>query len=160
MRKFRNRKLSPIANVIETHFRKIGAENQLFLYNICTHWKEIVGARLFRRSYPKSLKDGRLVVTVTDPGWMTQMKFMTHQMKNSINKLCEKIIVGEIFLVVGHLEDFNKEKEPVLKDRRLIPEEKKLIAESTEHVADQKLKEVLERIVKKHLLAKELVNKK
>ncbi|OGQ34320.1 MAG: hypothetical protein A3F16_05915 [Deltaproteobacteria bacterium RIFCSPHIGHO2_12_FULL_43_9] len=143
---------SPISKIIETHFRKIGADKELFLYQIFIHWNDIVGEKLSKRSQPKSLKNGRLVVTVTDPGWMTQLKFMTRQISDSINKLIGKIMVNEIFLVVGELEkDPEKNIEP-FKTRNLKPDENKLLCEATEHIADPEFKELIERIVKKHLL--------
>lgn len=144
--------LSPISKIIEAHFRKIGAESQLFLYQVFTHWQEIVGERLSIRSQPKSLKNGRLVVTVTDPGWMQQLKFMTRQIQDAINRLVGKIIISEIFLVVGELEKQPEVDEKPYKERNLKPNEKQLISESTQHIADPEFKELIESIVKKHLL--------
>lgn len=145
-------KPSPISKIIENHFRKLGAENQLFLYQIFVHWREIVGEKLANRSQPKSLKNGRLVVTVTDPGWMIQLKFLTRKMSDAINKLANKIIVNEIFLTLGELEKELKTEEVLFKNRVLNPDENRLVHESTEHIADPEFKELMERIVKKHML--------
>jgi predicted nucleic acid-binding Zn ribbon protein len=60
-------------------------------------WREIVGDVVADHAKPVSLDSGRLVVAVDQPGWATQLRFLTPDL---LAKIAERIGPG----VVDHID--------------------------------------------------------
>jgi len=153
---FRRRKSKfpkEIGGLLEQQFNKMGFKEQYYAYQLHKGWEELVGPRLAKRSSPGTLQKGRLVVVVTDPIWMTQMRFMSKQLIYKFNKALNKSVVKEIYFKVGQLPTVPEvEDEFQVPDRQLTPAEQEQIEESTAHVADPEVKKVVSRILKKQII--------
>ncbi|MFC2075115.1 DUF721 domain-containing protein [Bdellovibrionota bacterium] len=152
----RNKKTEPepISELLEKHFAKIKREDHLHTYQIWTHWEEIVGKKLAKKSAPKSLQKGRLVIVVKNGAWMTQLRFMTKQIRQAVNRVLQKTVVKEIYCTVGELTQMAEEEgeRPTIKNRPLTPGEEEEIKNSVQHVADPEVKDVIREIMRKQFL--------
>lgn len=57
-----------------------GAEQSVF-----DRWTELVGEQVASQATPTSLRDGVLTVTVTDPAWATQLRFLEAELVERIS---------------------------------------------------------------------------
>ena len=65
-----------MAESLERLVRGLGAPAAGVTTSIFADWPEVVGAQVAAHCRPLSLRDRVLVVTVTDPGWATQLRFL------------------------------------------------------------------------------------
>jgi len=66
----------PVADGLERVVRHLGAPSVQAVTDVFTVWEEAVGPQVAAHAAPKSLRDGVLKVTVDDPAWTTQLRFM------------------------------------------------------------------------------------
>jgi predicted nucleic acid-binding Zn ribbon protein len=56
--------------------RSWGSASTTTTGSLFADWDEIVGPHLAAQTRPRSLRDGVLVVAVSDPAWATQLRFL------------------------------------------------------------------------------------
>ena len=56
--------------------KRLGAASAGTEQSVFDAWPELVGANVAQAATPASLRDGVLVVAVTDPAWATQLRFL------------------------------------------------------------------------------------
>ena len=66
----------------------------IFLKKIKDNWQEIVGAANARNTRPVSLKNGKLIIAVSSPVWMTQALFYKSSFIEKIDKFMSPDNVG------------------------------------------------------------------
>jgi predicted nucleic acid-binding Zn ribbon protein len=78
-RPLRREKREPrrVGESIERLAGRLGAPSVPALKVVFGHWAEVVGPAIAEHATPVSLTDGVLVVMVDEPGWATQLKFLT-----------------------------------------------------------------------------------
>lgn len=54
----------------------LGVPSSATLATVFARWDELVGASVAANARPRSLRDGVLVVTVEQPGWATQLRYL------------------------------------------------------------------------------------
>jgi predicted nucleic acid-binding Zn ribbon protein len=57
--------------------QRLGGTSPAVLSAVFTRWEEIVGVPVSDNAWPVSLARGILVIGVEQPGWATQLRFMT-----------------------------------------------------------------------------------
>lgn len=67
------------------------------------HWEEIVGAELIARCQPVRLAGGVLVVRAESAAWATQLRYMTTQLRDQVNRVLGEDMVSEVQITVGRL---------------------------------------------------------
>jgi predicted nucleic acid-binding Zn ribbon protein len=70
--------------------------------NIWKIWDEVVGPSISRNARPSWIKDKRLRVTVSDPIWLQELKFVEAGMREKINEKLGRNAVERIEFRVGH----------------------------------------------------------
>ena len=73
-----------MAESLERLVRSLGAPSAGVTTSIFADWAEIVGAQVAAHCRPTTLRDRVLVVTVTDPGWATQLRFLESEILGRI----------------------------------------------------------------------------
>jgi predicted nucleic acid-binding Zn ribbon protein len=64
-------------------------------------WDEVVGPDISRNAKPLWIKDRRLKVTVSDPIWLQELKFVEKDIKEKLNKKLGRKAVEKIEFRVG-----------------------------------------------------------
>lgn len=64
-------------------------------------WDEVVGPDISRNAKPLWIKDKRLKVTVSDPIWLQELKFVEKDIKEKLNKKLRRKAVEKIEFRVG-----------------------------------------------------------
>jgi predicted nucleic acid-binding Zn ribbon protein len=69
----------PLRESLEQVARDLGAPDAGVLRALFTRWEDVVGASVAVHAKPTSLRDGTLKVVVDQPGWATQLRYLTGQ---------------------------------------------------------------------------------
>ena len=76
----------PIAELLSKFTKRVGMPEPSALGIIFAKWSDLVGSALGENVKPVSLHRGVLAVTVADPAWATQMRFLTANLISTINE--------------------------------------------------------------------------
>ena len=66
----------PVRDSVDRLLRSWGSASVAATGSVFADWDDIVGAQLAGHARPRSLRDGVLVVAVSDPAWATQLRFL------------------------------------------------------------------------------------
>ena len=67
---------SPVRDSVDRLLHSWGSASVAATGSVFGDWDDIVGPQLAGHAQPRSLRDGVLVVAVTDPAWATQLRFL------------------------------------------------------------------------------------
>ena len=86
--KFRKRQaqLEEASEVLKSFFKKSPLSQQFTRWEVWNNWEQIVGADMIRYSSPIKYEKGTLVVWVSHPAHMKNLKFIEREIKAKINK--------------------------------------------------------------------------
>lgn len=71
----------------------LGGPGAAALQAVFGRWAEVVGAPVAEHAQPMSLRDGRLLVAVDDPAWVTEVRFQEAEL---LAKLAEVAGAGQV----------------------------------------------------------------
>lgn len=91
---------TPIAESLERVARRLGAPGVAELTRVRRAWPEAVGADIASRARPVTLVEGVLTVSVDDPAWATQLRFLAADLAAKVDALAGPNLVRSI--VVRH----------------------------------------------------------
>lgn len=87
---------TPLAANLDRVLRALGAPPVDVLEQVFSAWPELVGDAVAGASRPAGLDDGRLVVTVDDPVWASQLRWMGPDL---VRRLAERLGEGHVTAV-------------------------------------------------------------
>jgi hypothetical protein len=64
-------------------------------------WDEVVGPAISKNARPLWIKNGKLKVTVSDPIWLQELKFVEKDMRKKLNEKLGRKAVNKIDFRVG-----------------------------------------------------------
>jgi predicted nucleic acid-binding Zn ribbon protein len=67
---------SPLHETLDRVVQGWGAGSMATTRSLFADWDDIVGPHLAQHARPRSLRQGTLVVVVSDPAWATQLRFL------------------------------------------------------------------------------------
>ena len=67
-------------------------------------WDEVVGPAISRNAQPSWIKNRRLKVTVSDPIWLQELKYVEEDIRERLNKKLDRKAIEKIEFRVGALE--------------------------------------------------------
>ena len=67
---------APVHESVDRLLRGWGSASVAATGSVFADWDEIVGPQLAGHAHPRSLRNGVLVVAVSDPAWATQLRFL------------------------------------------------------------------------------------
>lgn len=82
-----------------------GAARATTLSTVFASWPDLVGEGVAAHSRPRALRDGRLAVTVDDPAWATQLRWLEADL---LRRLVDVLGEGQVTAVdvrVGVLDE-------------------------------------------------------
>ncbi|MFB3819387.1 MAG: DUF721 domain-containing protein [Candidatus Methylomirabilales bacterium] len=92
-----------IGDAITGTFARLGIEARLREHEVFRAWPAAVGGTIARHAEPQSLKNGRLLVHVTDPVWLHQLHMMRRRILDALNARLGAGSVRELVLRVGEV---------------------------------------------------------
>lgn len=146
-------KLLPIGDVLSTAFQKRGMAPLLRDNKPLKLWPQAVGPQIAAQTQPESLHSGTLFVRTTSSVWVHELHFMKEDILQKINELMGKPVVRDIHFKVGFTPSLRKNNDGAQSSRAaaLSARDKRMIEESTDHLADRELAEILKRVMKKEI---------
>jgi predicted nucleic acid-binding Zn ribbon protein len=91
----------PVADSLDRVTKSFGAPRAQLLSAVFTHWEELVGAEIAAHAQPRSLRDGVIVVSVDQPAWATQLRYMASDLLARIRTDTGSAEIVEIQIRVG-----------------------------------------------------------
>jgi predicted nucleic acid-binding Zn ribbon protein len=86
----------PVSDGLEQLARRLGAPSAASLGAVFAHWEETVGEAIAAHARPVSLNDGVLVVAVDEPGWATQLRYLSTDLIRRLSDVAGDGVVGRI----------------------------------------------------------------
>jgi hypothetical protein len=93
--------LTHIRDVVEAIFALPNYPLDLEDMKIWKLWDEAVGAEIANHARPSSIKNGVLVVKVSDSVWLQELGFRAHEIIERINSALQREAIKKIRLRVG-----------------------------------------------------------
>ena len=81
--------------------RELGAPEPGHFTDIRDSWAELVGASLAEHSAPVNLRSGVLRISVDDPAWASQFRYLADGLVEALTERVREAAVREISVVVG-----------------------------------------------------------
>ena len=66
----------PVKVSLDRVMRHLGSPTVETVTSVFDRWPDLVGEQVASRARPVSLRDGTLLVSVEDPAWATQLRFL------------------------------------------------------------------------------------
>lgn len=86
----------PVSDSLESLARQLGAPTASALGAVFSRWEEAVGPAVAAHSRPLSLTDGVLAVAVDQPGWATQLRYLTTTLVSRLEEVAGTGVVQRI----------------------------------------------------------------
>jgi predicted nucleic acid-binding Zn ribbon protein len=83
----------PVGSSLDAVARHLGVVSASALTGIFTAWAELVGESVAAHSVPAALRAGRLTVSVDDPAWATQLRWLAPEL---VERLVERLGSGVV----------------------------------------------------------------
>jgi hypothetical protein len=90
-----------MADAICTTLQRLGLEGRMRQHDLWRVWPQTVGPEIAQHAQPHSLWHGRLVVHVSDPVWLYQLRMMRHRLLAALNERLRPAEIREIVLRIG-----------------------------------------------------------
>lgn len=139
---------SPVSEVLERVFSRRGIRKKMKEMNTLKLWREVVGKKVDKHTYPFSVRKGNLFVRVDNSGWLTQLTYLKEKIILEFNKKQGKKVIKEIYFRLGEVR---KNKEEKVKksppDKKLEKAELARIGRSLKEVKDKSLYHALRRVL-------------
>ncbi len=128
-------------------------------YRILDVWRKAVGPQISANTNPFKFKNNTLFVNVSSPAWMQQLRFMKQEIMDKVNLEWEKEEIKNIYFSIGdiHHAPVKTADHNIDFDRYPLKErDKRLIRENLSQIADEELKDILEKVMKKEIVKRRL----
>jgi predicted nucleic acid-binding Zn ribbon protein len=83
-----------LAHELNALLRRMGSESSDVVAGVFGEWGSIVGEHIAAHVTPVMIKDARLVVSVDDPAWATQTKFLESEIAKKVSAATKMTIHG------------------------------------------------------------------
>lgn len=153
-----------VSGILARLIKSYGLEDKLLEYSLRRQWNGIVGEGIAAHTIPAKIQYHRLYLWVDSLIWVHQLTLLKPMLLQKINAYCNRHIFKDIILKTGHppmtLPDppqpdpstwGGSDQNPVSPHCDLTPDLELCINEYLRPLGDQKLKEVLRRVMIKSL---------
>lgn len=86
----------PIDESLDPVLKALGGPAGSALGSLFENWDDLVGIRLAEHTRPSGLREGALVIAVDDPGWASQVRWMSTQILERIASQTGPGVVGRL----------------------------------------------------------------
>ncbi len=140
----------PIANVIDTIFKKTPVKKKNDYLLIYKTWKQTVGENIAGNTRPEGIRGDVLFVGVSNSIWMQELSFIK---KNIVKKINETLSETKIKDIRFRISDFARQTS--VKAPEALPEltddEKLLIAKAVSVIKDDGLRKAFEGVMASYI---------
>jgi predicted nucleic acid-binding Zn ribbon protein len=151
----RLRKMLSIRSVVEDTLREMGYGSSLQQHRIFGVWKEVVGPRISPHAQPITFRAGLLIVAVEDSMWLHQLHLFKHRILTDLQARLPEVCIRDMVLRVGAVRGVSGDQLPgegsTSPEPRLRQEEREKIEEILSPLSDGECREVVGRILSRHL---------
>ena len=92
--------------------QRLGLEAGVRQHEVWQLWAAVVGPQIAQHAQPHSFSRGRMIVHVTDPVWLHQLRMMRHHLLAALNAKLQPLEIKELFLRVGEFPAIAPEPSP------------------------------------------------
>ena len=96
---------SPLAEVLPQVLRGLRTDTRLTREQIQKTWKRLVGEKAAQHSWPRRLRQGRLIVEVENSGWLYLLNLKKPQLIQGLVELLGASQVKDLSLRIGEKQD-------------------------------------------------------
>lgn len=154
---------SPVGEVLERVFSRLGVDTKIRELQVLRAWSEIVGRHLNKHSKPVSIRKGNLFVKVDSSAWLAQITYFKEKIISEINRREGREVVKDIYLRVGKVSSphthYRRKRTRLIKTR-LTRKDQKWIEEVLAKVKDESLRRTIQRVLIKDRQLKNFLSKK
>lgn len=127
-------------------------------------WHQAVGPQISAQTSPQHIKRGILYVKVATSVWMHQLQFLKDEIREKLNLLSGGVSISALHFSIGEIprapQTGKRDQAEPLSPDPLKSRDQRIIKESLVNVADQELKEILRRVMKKEIGRRRLLEKR
>ena len=93
----RRRRRTPtrVDSILSLALKRYGLEDKIHRYRFVSHWKEIVGEELAKRSRPDRIRGRILIVAVRNSAWAQEMSFLKKTILMRLNRFLDSDLAIE-----------------------------------------------------------------
>ncbi len=73
-------------DLAERSLRALLPKKAYLEYRVCAAWDEAVGERIAQMTRPVRVKDGLLTVAANDSAWVTELGYMSEDLRDKVNE--------------------------------------------------------------------------
>ena len=104
MGKYKNRLIPPslLGDCLETVLKKMGGEQKYSANKVLIEWPKIVGSVISRNTKPKEVRDGTLIVNVSNNAWLMELgRFSKRKILGRVKELTNDNSINNIIFKLG-----------------------------------------------------------
>jgi len=140
----RKKRPAPLEKLLDQFFKDRGQEQKYRELKVFDVWDQVMGEEIKSNAVPVSVNQGRLVVSVRNSVWLTELGFTRQKIKNKLNRNLGRGTIKDISLRIGPVPergaaDTQEEKPPQIKDPELAKKLDRMLAS----VGDEDLRKLL-----------------
>ncbi len=95
----RTRKSVPLGDALKELVDELGLTRRIREYDVTTVWPRVVGKHIAAVAEVKSIRNGILVIRVTNPAWRQELVLRRRELITSINTEMRETVVRDIHLI-------------------------------------------------------------
>jgi len=143
--------MEKMGGILDHLFDRWNLKRPLREQGVFAVWDQVVGEALAAHAQPASIAQGRLLVTVSDPAWNSQLQFLKDDLKQKLNHLLGRSVVNDIRFRVGEVKSQARPAAKPEKPRPVLLEAGRLeeIEEAVAVIGDEELREMVRRYLMK-----------
>lgn len=152
---------SPVGEVLGRVFSRRGISKKMKEMSVLGLWKEVVGKKIDRHTYPLSLKNGKLFVRVDNSGWLVQLTYLKDKIIAEFNEKEGGKPIKDIYFRLGEIKKSTKgkTKKPLpIKRVKLEKAELDKIERNLKGVKDKAIHQILRRVLIKDKKLKKVLD--
>ncbi len=86
----------PLEGSLDRVVRRLGGPSAAAVGGLFERWSDIVGDQIAAHATPSSVRDGVLVLTVEDPAWATQLRFLERDIVGRVEAALDGVEVTAV----------------------------------------------------------------
>jgi len=138
----------PLEKLLEKFFRDQGQERRFKELKVFQVWNQAVGEEIGKNAQPVSVNQGRLVVSVRNSIWLSELGFERQKLKRKLNRVLGKDIIQEISFRIGPIPDSSPAPEKPRPDLKpLSPELEQKLNDLLSSIEDPDLRNQLKNLI-------------
>lgn len=85
-----------ISSILDSYVANTDFGKKLKKFSIFNHWEEIVGKEIGRKTKPEKIFKGILYISVSSPGWASELRMISEQVIEKINTFAGGDVISKL----------------------------------------------------------------